>query len=165
MKLTKSLSVCLWFDREAEEAVDFYSGIFSDFSLGKISRFGTEGFEHHGMPEGTAMAIEFTMNGMSFTALNGGPIFKFNEAISLIISCDTQDEIDYFWDKLTQKGGQPGPCGWLKDPYGLSWQVTPSCLSDFLSDSNKERKSRVEKVLFQMQKLDLSIIKNAYHAD
>lgn len=165
MKLTKSFSICLWFDRQAEEAVTFYSGIFSDFSIGKISRFGKEGFEHHGMPEGTVMAIDFSMNGMQFTALNGGPMFQFTEAISLIINCETQDEIDYFWDKLSGNGGQPGPCGWLKDRYGLSWQVTPTCLADYLSDTNPERKARVANVVFQMQKMDLSVLENAYNGE
>ena len=120
----QEMTICLWYDSEAEEAAKFYTSIFKDSEIGEISRFGKEGFEHHGKPEGTAMTVSFKLNKMNFIALNGGPMFKFNEAISVMIHCDTQDEIDHYWFSLTE-GGEEGPCGWLKDKYGVSWQIVP----------------------------------------
>ncbi len=157
----KKIKICLWFDSEAEEAARFYISIFQDSKIGAISRFGKEGFKIHGKPEGTAMTIDFTLNGMDFTALNGGPKFKFNEAVSIIVYCDTQDEIDHCWSKLT-KDGEEGPCGWLKDKYGISWQITPSVLPKYLSDEDIKAKSRVEQIAFQMKKFEISKLRDAY---
>lgn len=157
----KKMKICLWFDSEAEEAARFYVSIFQDSGIGAISRFGKEGFEIHGKPEGTAMTVDFTLNGMDFTALNGGPKFKFNEAVSVIVYCDTQDEIDHYWGNLT-KDGEEGPCGWLKDKYGVSWQITPSVLPKYLSDEDIKAKSRVEQIAFQMKKFEISKLRDAF---
>ncbi|MCX6230965.1 MAG: VOC family protein [Bacteroidetes bacterium] len=158
----QEMTICLWYDSDAEEAVQFYTSIFRDSSIGEVSRFGKEGFEHHGKPEGTAMAVNFTLNQMKFIALNGGPIFKFNEAISIMISCDTQDEIDHYWYSLTEEG-EEGPCGWLKDKYGVSWQIVPSILSQYLTDKDAVKRSRISQLVFQMKKFDIEKIKNAYN--
>ena len=157
----QEMNICLWFDNQAEEAAKFYTSIFDDSEIGQVARFGKEGFEHHGQPEGLAMTVNFTINKMKFIALNGGPHFKFNEAISIIVNCDTQDEIDHYWTEFT-KEGQPGPCGWLKDKYGVSWQINPTVLSTYLSDKDLTRKSRVEKVMFQMSKFDIETLNKAY---
>jgi len=155
------LTICLWYDDQAEEAASFYTSIFEDSEIGQISRFGKEGFEFHGKPEGTAMTVEFRLNQMNFIALNGGPQYKFTEAVSITINCDTQEEIDHYWYGLSE-GGEEGPCGWLKDKFGLSWQVNPRILSTYLKDNNTERRSRVEKLMFQMTKFDIEKLKNAY---
>ena len=123
------ISNCLWFDTEAEEAAKLYTSIFKNSSINNVARYVKEGQEIHHKPEGSVMTVTFTLDGQEFMALNGGPIFKFNEAISLMIDAETQEEIDYYWEKLTANGGQEGPCGWLKDKFGLSWQVVPQKLS------------------------------------
>ena len=150
-----------WFNNEAEEAVQFYTSIFKDSKIGGISRYGKEGFEFHGKPEGTAMTVAFTLQGQTFVALNGGPQFKFNEAISLIVNCETQDEVDYYWAKLTE-GGKEGACGWLKDKYGVSWQVVPTGLSQMLTDPDTAKAQRVSKAIFAMKKLDLNALEQAF---
>ncbi|MEI6091436.1 MAG: VOC family protein [bacterium] len=155
------MNICLWYDGQAEEAANFYTSIFEDSEIGQISRFGKEGFEFHGKPEGTAMTVSFRLNQMNFIALNGGPQYKFTEAVSIIVNCDTQEEIDHYWYSLS-KGGEEGPCGWLKDKFGLSWQINPRILSTYLTDKDKERRSRVEKLMFQMKKFDIELLKNAY---
>lgn len=157
----QQMTICLWFEHQAEEAAIFYTSVFPDSSLGQVSRFGKEGFEHHGKPEGTAMTVEFSLNGMNFIALNGGPLFRFNEAISVMITCDTQEEIDHYWTRLTE-GGEESMCGWLKDKYGVSWQVVPAVLPKYLKDKDPARKSRVEQVVFQMKKFDLEKLIKAY---
>ena len=157
----QEMKIGLWFEDEAEEAAAFYTSIFENSETGQISRFGKEGFEFHGKPEGTAMTVSFRLNQMHFIALNGGPDFKFNEAISIIVNCDTQKEIDHYWYSLS-KGGEEGPCGWLMDKFGLSWQINPRVLSTYLTDEDKERRSRVEKLMFQMKKFDIEVLKNAY---
>lgn len=149
---------CLWFDKQAEEAANFYTSIFKNSKIGNISRYGKEGFEIHGKPAGTVMTISFQLNGHEFTALNGGPQFKFTEAISLQIMCETQEEIDHYWSKLTQ-GGEEGPCGWLKDKFGLSWQVVPTILPKLMSDPKKSE--RVMKAFLQMKKFDIKTLLNA----
>lgn len=116
------ITTCLWFDNQAEEAAIFYTSIFRNSKIEKISYYGKEGFEFHGREEGSVMTVSFTIDDQPFTALNGGPVFKFNESVSLQVFCSTQDEIDYYWDRLTEDG-EEGQCGWLKDKYGLSWQV------------------------------------------
>jgi len=157
------LTICLWFDHQAEEAASFYTGIFSDSRLGNISRFGSEGLEFHGKPEGSAMTVEFTLNGMSFLALNGGPLFKFNESVSVMVHCKTQQEIDHYWARLSE-GGTIQQCGWLKDRYGVSWQIVPEILPKLLADEDKTRRSRVEKQMFQMTRFDIAALEKAYNA-
>jgi predicted 3-demethylubiquinone-9 3-methyltransferase (glyoxalase superfamily) len=155
------ITPCLWFDTQAEEAAKFYASVFKDSKVGKISRYGKEGFEIHGKQAGTVMTVEFEIAGQKFLALNGGPQFKFNEAVSFQVHCATQDEIDYFWSKLAE-GGQEGPCGWLKDKFGLSWQVIPTALPQLLTDENSAQ--RVMKSMLQMRKIDLAALKRAQAA-
>jgi predicted 3-demethylubiquinone-9 3-methyltransferase (glyoxalase superfamily) len=150
--VTNQITPCLWFDYQAEEAVNFYLSIFQNSKTESISYYGKEGFEIHGQKEGTVLTIGFQINGQSFTALNGGPFFKFNEAISFQIFCDTQEEIDYYWSKLTD-GGEEGQCGWLKDKHGISWQIVPTILQKLLSDPI--RAGNVTKVFLQMKKFDI----------
>jgi predicted 3-demethylubiquinone-9 3-methyltransferase (glyoxalase superfamily) len=151
-------TLCLWFDNQAEEAANYYTSLFKNSKITGISRFGKEGFEIHGQKEGTVMTINFTINGQQFTALNGGPLFKFTEAMSLQVFCDTQDEIDYYWDKLTA-GGEEGQCGWLKDKFGISWQVIPSILPELMTDPLKS--GRVTEAFLQMKKFDIEKLKKA----
>lgn len=153
----------LWFNQNAEEAVNFYMSVFKDAKIGRKTYFIKEGFEIHGMPEGTVMTIDFQIEGQEFVALNGGPYFNFNEAVSFIINCDSQEEVDYYWDKLTEGGDEKAQnCGWLKDKFGVSWQVVPVALNDFLTDSDIEKVSRVTRAVFQMKKLDLHVLQKAY---
>lgn len=162
MKLSHKISPCLWFDKNAEEAAKFYTGIFPDSKMGDISRYGKAGQETHGMPEGTVLLVEFTLNGSPFTALNGGPIFKFNEAVSFQIYVEDQKELDYYWDKLTP-GGDPKSqvCGWLKDKYGLSWQVVPTEAVNWWKKPD-ERSQRAFAAMMKMGKLDIAALKRAY---
>jgi len=154
----KPITPCLWFDNQAEDAAKLYTSIFPNSKIENISRFGKEGFEIHGMKEGTVMAVNFQINGQPFMALNGGPMFKFTEAVSFQVFCDTQEEIDYYWNKLTQ-GGEESQCGWLKDKFGLSWQIVPSILSKLLSDPTKA--GRVTNAFLQMKKFDIEKLMNA----
>lgn len=131
----------LWFDRQAEEAAKFYTSIFKNSKIGKVSRYGKEGFEVHRMPEGTAMTVEFTFEGQNFLALNAGPVFKFNEAISFLVNCETQEEVDYLWKKLSAVP-ESEQCGWLKDKYGLSWQIIPKQLGEMLGDPDPAKAGR-----------------------
>ena len=153
--------ICLWFDHQAEQAVEFYKSIFQDFEIENILRFSSEGFEHHGRPEGSVLTIDFRIQNLYLTALNGGPVFKLSEAASIMIPCETQEEIDYYWEKLTQNGEEQ-PCGWLKDQFGVSWQLAPTKLQNYLMDTDYERRKRVEKVMFTMYKIDLQQLDNAY---
>ena len=153
----------LWFDDQAEDAVKFYTSIFKNSGIGRISRYGKAGKEVHGMKEGTVMLIEFQLEGQNFTALNGGPVFKFNEAMSLVINCENQQEIDYYWDRLTPGGDEKSQvCGWLKDKYGVSWQVVPTAMAEMMIDSDQEKKDRVMNELLKMKKLDLEQLKHAF---
>jgi len=152
---------CLWFDKEAEEAANFYVSIFPNSRIVRTTRYSEAGHEIHGKPEGSVMTVVFALDGQEFTALNGGPKFKFDEAISLQVLCETQEEVDYFWGKLTS-GGEEGPCGWLKDRYGLSWQVTPTVLLDLLSDPNPEKAQSVMNAVFHMRKIDMEALRQAY---
>ena len=153
---------CLWFVDQAEEAANFYTSIFHDSSIGDTTRYGKEGFEIHGQPEGKVLTVQFFLNGQEFLALNGGPVFKFNEAISLVVHVDTQDEIDYYWERLTD-GGEESQCGWLKDKYGLSWQVVPRILSEMLLDPDKRKTERVTKAFLQMKKFNIEELKKAFN--
>lgn len=155
----------LWFDRQAEEAVKFYTSVFKKSKVGKVTRYGKEGYEIHKMPEGTIMTIEFEIEGQKFVALNGGPVFKFNEATSFVISCKNQEEVDYYWDRLTEGGDEKAQmCGWLKDKYGLSWQVTPTVLIEMLQDKDKQKSERVMRAMLQMKKLDIKALQEAHRS-
>lgn len=162
MNLNK-ITTTLWFDYQAEEAAIFYTSIFKNSSVGNKTLFGKEGFEYHGKPEGSVMTVEFEIQGMPFVALNGGPVFKFTEAISFVINCETQEEIDYYWEKLGE-GGDPQfqQCGWLKDKYGVSWQIVPEILSKLMNDADKEKAQRATQTMFTMKKFDIGALKNAF---
>ncbi len=151
--MQKQITPCLWFDTQAEEAANFYTSVIRNSKIDSISRYGKEGFEIHGKKEGTALTVAFQINGQPFTALNGGPEFKFNEAVSFQIFCDSQEEIDYYWQRLT-KGGEEGRCGWLKDKFGVSWQVAPSILPELLADPAKAGK--VIQAFMRMTKFEIS---------
>jgi len=153
----------LWFDSEALEAAEFYVSIFKKNSnIGKITRYPKEAAEKIGRTPGLVMTVEFTLNGVEFVALNGGPQFRFSEAISFNVNCDTQEEIDYFWKRLSADGGSTGPCGWLKDKFGLSWQVSPAVLGEMLADEDKARAERVMNRMMEMDKIDIAVLKKAY---
>lgn len=164
MPLTKNPIVpCLWFDNQAEEAVNFYLSIFPNSKITSISRYSEVGREFHGKEPGTVLTVEFSLDGQTFTALNGGPIFKFNEAVSLQIMCDTQAEIDHYWDKLSADGDPAAQqCGWLKDKYGLSWQVAPKCIADMMTSPHAEKTNRMMAALFGMKKLDKAALEAAF---
>lgn len=161
--ISQRITANLWFDRNAEEAINFYTSIFKNSSIKGMTHYTKEGFEVHQMPEGTVMNIVFELDGQEFLALNGGPIFKFNEAISFAVNCSDQDEIDYYWNKLAA-GGDPKAqvCGWLKDKFGLSWQIVPTILSELLKDKDQNRTSRVMAAMMQMKKIDLSLLEKAF---
>lgn len=148
----------LWFDNNAEEAVNFYTSIFKDSRVVSIARYGEAGPG----PEGTVMTIAFELNSQEFIALNGGPIFKFTEAISFVVNCETQEEVDWLWEKLAE-GGEKVQCGWLKDRYGLSWQIVPTVLGQMLSDADPERSKRVMQAMLKMDKIDIGALRRAYY--
>ena len=150
------ITPCLWFDTQAEEAATFYTGIFENSKINEVSRYGPGGRR----PEGMAMLVSFELDGHPFTALNGGPQFTFNEAVSFQIACETQDEVDHFWARLTD-GGEEGTCGWLKDRFGASWQVIPTALPELLGDPDPERAERAVQAMFGMQKLDIAALRRA----
>jgi predicted 3-demethylubiquinone-9 3-methyltransferase (glyoxalase superfamily) len=161
MKMTaKAIAPCLWFDTEAEAAANHYVSIFEDSKITQVGRYGEEGRDIHGKQPGSVMIVEFQIQGQKFLALNGGPQFKFSEAISFQVHCDTQAEVDYFWAKLSE-GGSEGHCGWLKDRFGLSWQVVPTIIPELLRDEKSEKAQRVMKAVFQMRKLDIAALKHA----
>ena len=157
------ITPCLWFDSNAEEAAKFYTSIFKNSKIGNITRYGEAGFEIHRKPAGTVLTIEFEINGQAFTALNGGPMFQFTEAVSLMVDCKTQEEVDYYWEKLSAGGDpQARQCGWLKDKYGLSWQIVPAALSKWMQDKDPARTGRVMQALLEMTKLDIAKLQQAY---
>lgn len=158
--LKQKISPCLWFDTQAEDAAKFYTSVFKNSAIKQISRYGNAGREVHGKEPGSVMVVEFEIEGQTFTALNGGPQFKFDEAVSFQVMCDTQAEIDYFWSKLSQDG-QESQCGWLKDKYGLSWQVVPAELPQLLTDASGARLDRVIGAVMRMKKLDIETLKHA----
>jgi predicted 3-demethylubiquinone-9 3-methyltransferase (glyoxalase superfamily) len=160
----QKITPCLWFDSNAEEAVNFYTSIFKNSKIGNISRYGEAGYEIHGKPAGTVLTMEFELNGQTFTALNGGPMFKFNEAISFQVSCESQEEIDYYWGKLSEGGDEKAQqCGWLKDKYGVSWQIVPTALGKMLADKDANKTERVMTALLKMKKIDIERLKEAYN--
>ena len=162
LKLQK-IAPCLWFDNQAEEAAKFYTGIFENSKITNISRYGEAGHEIHGRAAGSVMVVAFELDGHAFTALNGGPLFKFNEAISFQISCGTQKEVDHYWQKLSEGGDEAAQqCGWLKDKYGVSWQVVPVALIEMMTDPDYVKSQRVTAAMLQMKKLDIAGLKRAY---
>jgi len=152
----------LWFDHQAEEAAKFYTSVFKNSKVGRILRYDEATAKAAGGPVGSVLTIEFEIEGQKFTALNGGPQFKFNESVSFVVYCQTQAEVDYFWQKLTADGGQESECGWLRDKFGLSWQVTPTVLIEMLHDKDPKKSGRVMNAMMQMQKIDISKLKAAY---
>jgi predicted 3-demethylubiquinone-9 3-methyltransferase (glyoxalase superfamily) len=166
MKTDQPISPCLWFDQQAEEAARFYTAIFKNSKLGKISRYGEAGRDVHGQAPGTVMTVEFELNGQRFTALNGGPQFKFTEAVSFQIMCQTQEEIDHYWSRLGE-GGDPSAqvCGWLKDRFGLSWQVVPTVLGTMMSDPDTAKAGRAMQALLGMKRLDIAELERAFEGE
>ena len=165
MAIASRITPCLWFAEEAEEAARFYTGIFKNSRITTITRYGEAGFEVHRRPAGSVMVVAFELDGQPFTALNGGPVFKFNEAISLQVNCETQEEIDYYWDKLSA-GGDPRAqqCGWLKDRYGLSWQVVPTVMDELFADAQSPGGQRAMEAMLRMKKLDIAELRRARYA-
>jgi predicted 3-demethylubiquinone-9 3-methyltransferase (glyoxalase superfamily) len=163
MVTTQRITPCLWFDDQAEEAARFYTSIFKNSRITAITRFGEAGFEIHHRPAGSVMVVAFELDGQSVTALNGGPVFTFNEAISLQVNCATQDEIDYYWTKLSA-GGDPKAqqCGWLKDRYGVSWQIVPNFMNELYKDGSDAGSQRAMQAMLQMKKLDIAALRRAY---
>jgi len=163
MQVIQKITPCLWFDDQAEAAVEFYISIFRNSKIVNIARYGEAGHEVHGKPAGTVMTVAFELDGQTFTALNGGPMFKFNEAISLQVNCETQEEVDYYWEKLSEGGDEKAQqCGWLKDKYGASWQVVPSVLPELINDPDSEKSQRAMQAMLQMKKIDIDELKRAY---
>ena len=152
---------CLWFDHQAEEAANFYVSIFPNSSVGHIARYGEEGAKVSGRPKGTVMTVKFVLGGQEFMALNGGPVFQFSPAISFMVNCETQQEVDRLWEKLSE-GGEESQCGWLKDKYGVSWQIVPTALGEMMADKDSKKSERVMKALLQMKKLDTGLLRQAY---
>jgi predicted 3-demethylubiquinone-9 3-methyltransferase (glyoxalase superfamily) len=158
----QKITPCLWFDNQAEEAAKFYAAIFPNSKITSMTRYGEAGHEIHGRPAGTVMTVAFELDGQSFTALNGGPLFKFNEAISFQVNCETQEEVDHYWEKLSEGGDRNAQqCGWLKDKYGASWQVVPNVLPQMLAGPDAEKSQRVMTSLLQMKKIDIEELKRA----
>ena len=163
MQIRSKIAPCLWFDDEAEPAAAFYTGIFPNSRIGAVLRYSEVGQEFHDKPAGSVMTVAFELDGLSFTALNGGPLFRFNEAVSLQVYCETQQEIDHYWEKLSAGGDENAQqCGWLKDRYGLSWQIVPLALLDMLQGPAPEKSQRAMAALFQMKKLDIAALQRAY---
>ena len=156
----QKIAPCLWFDHEGEEAARFYVSIFPDSGIDAVSRYGKEGFEVHGKPEGTAMSVSFHLAGQSFTALNGGPQYTFSEAVSFQVDCATQAEVDHYWSRLAE-GGEEGRCGWLKDRFGVSWQIVPNALPRLLGHPDTAVRERVTRAFLQMKKLDVAALERA----
>lgn len=161
MPRIQRITPCLWFDDQAEEAAKFYVSIFKNSRIGPITRYGKAGARASGMPEGSVMTVTFEIEGQEFVALNGGPLFKFTEAVSLMVKCRTQEEIDKMWDTLSE-GGEPGPCGWLKDKHGLSWQIVSPEWDKMLRNKDPKKSERVMEAILQMTKPDIATIKRAY---
>ena len=163
MPVVQKITPCLWFDGQAEEAAAFYTGIFSNSRILQITRYGKAGHDVHGRLAGSVMTVLFELGGQAFTALNGGPMFKFNEAISFQVMCDTQKEVDHYWEKLSE-GGDPKAqqCGWLKDKYGVSWQVVPRAVIEMFDDPASGNSQRAMEALLRMKKLDIDALKRAH---
>lgn len=157
----QKITTFLWFDTQAEEAASFYVSIFKDSRITGITRYDEEGAKAAGRPKGSVMTVAFELSGQEFTALNGGPLFKFTEAMSLVVHCEHQQEVDHFWEHLSA-GGQEVQCGWLKDRFGLSWQIVPTVLIELLQDKDPEKSKRTMSAMLKMKKLDVETLKQAY---
>jgi predicted 3-demethylubiquinone-9 3-methyltransferase (glyoxalase superfamily) len=157
----QKISTCLWFDNQAEEAVNFYTSVFKNSKIESTTHYDENSAKASGMPEGSVLTVTFELEGRQFMALNGGPVFKFNESVSLVVNCDSQEEVDYYWDKLISGGGEESMCGWLKDKFGLSWQVVPTELGKLMSSKEPGKAQRVMAALLQMKKLDVNVLRNA----
>lgn len=157
----QKISTCLWFDNRAEEAVNFYTSVFKNSKIGSTSHYDENSAKASGIPEGSVLTVTFELEGRQFMALNGGPTFKFNESVSLVVNCDSQEEVDYYWDKLISGGGEESMCGWLKDKFGLSWQVIPTELEKLMSSKEPGKAKRVMAALLQMKKLDINVLRDA----
>jgi predicted 3-demethylubiquinone-9 3-methyltransferase (glyoxalase superfamily) len=163
MATVQKITPFLWFDNQAEDAAKFYVSIFNNSALDAVSRYGKDGFEVHGRPEGSVMTVNFRLEGQEFTALNGGPHFKFTEAISFVVKCETQSEVDHYWDELSKGGDERAHrCGWLKDKYGVSWQIVPTALFELMGGPDARRSRRVMQAMLQMKKLDVAALRQAY---
>ena len=163
MAIAPLITPCLWFDSQAEDAARFYTAIFPHSKIGQITYYGQAGQEIHGRPPGSVLTVAFELDGQPFTALNGGPMYQFTEAISLQVHCETQTEIDHYWDRLTADSDPAAQqCGWLKDQFGLSWQVVPAILPQLVSDPDPQKTGRVMQALFPMQKLDIATLQQAF---
>ena len=160
-KITQKIAPFLWFEDKAEEAAKFYTSIFKNSKVGKITRYDEEAAGPTGRPVGSVMTVDFELEGQEFVALNGGPMFKFTEAISFVVNCQSQEEVDYFWKKLAA-GGEESRCGWLKDKFGLSWQIVPTVLTEMLADKDTAKAKRVMRAMLQMDKIDIPALKKAY---
>jgi predicted 3-demethylubiquinone-9 3-methyltransferase (glyoxalase superfamily) len=163
MAIVQKITPFLWFDNQAEDAAKFYVSIFNNSALVAVNRYGKEGFEVHGRPEGSVMTVSFRLEGQEFTALNGGPHFKFTEAISFVVKCETQSEVDHYWEKLGEGGDERAQrCGWLKDKYGVSWQIVPTALFELMGGTDARGSQRVMQAMLQMKKLDVAALRRAY---
>jgi predicted 3-demethylubiquinone-9 3-methyltransferase (glyoxalase superfamily) len=163
MPSLQKISPCLWFDDQAEEAVALYTSIFPDSRTVSVTRYGEAGREIHGKPPGSIMTVVFELAGQSFTALNGGPHFQFSEAVSFQVLCESQEEVDHYWEKLGSGGdARAQQCGWLKDRFGVSWQVVPAVLTEMLNDPDSERSERVMQAVLRMQKLEIEPLRRAF---
>ncbi|AZD08167.1 3-demethylubiquinone-9 3-methyltransferase [Pseudomonas chlororaphis] len=163
MSLIHRITPCLWFDHQAEAAAQFYCSVFEHSRITALTHYGKAGFELHGRPEGSVMTVSFELDGQTFTGLNGGPVFQFNEAVSLQVNCQNQGEIDHFWSALSYGGDpQAQQCGWLKDKFGLSWQIVPCALNHWLTDPDTAKSQQVMQALLQMKKLDIAALERAF---
>jgi predicted 3-demethylubiquinone-9 3-methyltransferase (glyoxalase superfamily) len=163
MQYNPKITPCLWFDDQAEEAAEFYTSIFKDSRIVNITRYGEAGHEIHGRPAGSVITVAFELDGHAFTALNGGPVFRFSEAISFHVNCETQEEVDYYWEELADGGDERAQqCGWLKDRYGVSWQVVPTVLREMINDSDSDESQRTVAAMLQMKKIDIDKLRRAY---
>ncbi|MDC8756414.1 VOC family protein [Janthinobacterium fluminis] len=163
MQSVQKITPCLWFDSQAEEAANFYTGIFPHSKITSVSRYSEAGQEVHGKPAGSVMVVAFELDGQGFTALNGGPVFKFNEAVSFQINCASQEEVDHYWTRLSEGGdANAQQCGWLKDKYGASWQVVPRVLGELLNDADPQKAQRTMAAMLKMKKLDIEELRRAH---
>ena len=163
MAIVAKITTCLWFNKEAEDAANFYISIFRNSGIDTVTRYGKDGFEQHRQPEGSVQTVTFRLDGHTFTALNGGARFTHSPAVSFVVHCESQDEVDYFWDRLGAGGDPPWQvCGWLRDKFGVSWQIVPQALFSMIAHKDASRSGRVMKALMQMKKLDLPVLQRAY---
>lgn len=166
MPTLQRFTPCLWFDDQAEEAANFYASVFDNSRINHVTRYGEAGHEIHGRPAGSVLTVEFELDGQRFTALNGGPHFKFNEAVSFQVNCETQEEVDYYWEKLSEGGDEKAQqCGWLKDKFGLSWQVVPTGMEKMFEDPESEASARAMTAMLGMKKLDIAGLERAYRGE